>query len=383
VTASCASADVRPLLSAGRRVIVDGHAICDACGRAVELVAPQRWRHGKGAAPAPVTLAALRGAPTYAAFRAKFPRFCEVPEDAWRGAVQRLERYASLLDAAARSSSLSPHENPCLSLFELISAAPSPLLDLAERRREMASLFCWAIPTEAALEVLARHAPLVECGAGMGYWTALLRSRGVDALAYDLRPPGRKARNRFHRTARGSWTPVARASSVHAARRHPERALVLCWPPYGDDAASYAALRAYRGDTLIHIGEREEGATGSVRFHRELALNWTLVEELALPRWPRLRDSVLVYRRNARRLPLRERDRCFECGRFIATGAIGRCDACFERRPPALALRAGRHRIEYPQDVVDAMPEALRRAFERSPGRIRTGCGQRNMQPGR
>jgi len=58
-------------------------------------------------------------------------------------------------------------------------------------------------------------------------------------------------------------------------------------------------------------------------------------------------------------------------GRYIATGAIGRCDACFERRPPALALKVGRHRVEYPQDVVDAMPPALRRAFEASPSRIR------------
>ena len=40
---------------------------------------------------------------------------------------------------------------------------------------------------------------------------------------------------------------------------------------------------------LIYIGE-PEGATGSVRFHRELALNWTLEEEVRLPNWPKLRD---------------------------------------------------------------------------------------------
>jgi hypothetical protein len=56
----------------------------------------------------------------------------------------------------------------------------------------------------------------------------------------------------------------------------------------------------------------------------------------------------MVYRRNPQRRPLVERDRCFECRRFIPTGAIGRCDACFERHPPA-----------------------LRKAFEASPNRIR------------
>jgi hypothetical protein len=122
---------------------------------------------------------------------------------------------------------------------------------------------------------------------------------------------------------------------------------------------------------VIHIGERGEGVTGSVRFHRELALNWTLAEELDLPRWPRLQDRLMVYRRNPERRAHVERDRCFECKKFIPTGAIGRCDACFEERPPALALRVGRHRMEYPRDVVEAMPPALRKAFEASPTRIR------------
>jgi hypothetical protein len=79
----------------------------------------------------------------------------------------------------------------------------------------------------------------------------------------------------------------------------------------------------------------------------------------------------MVYGRNATRRPNRERDRCFECKRFIRTGAIGRCDACFGRRPPAVALRLGDHRVEYPQEALDAMPPALRRAFEESPNRIR------------
>ena len=37
-----------------------------------------------------------------------------------------------------------------------------------------------------------------------------------------------------------------------------------------------------------------------------------------------------------------------------------------------MALRVGGHRVEYPQEVVDAMPAGLRLAFERSPALIRT-----------
>jgi hypothetical protein len=205
----------------------------------------------------------------------------------------------------------------------------------------------------------------------MGYWAALLRARGVDVAACDRAPPGSGARNRYHRRGRRPWTDIERRASVEAVRRYADRTLVLCWPPYEDDAASYAVLRAYRGDMVAYIGEPDEGATGSVRFHRELGLNWTPIETLELPHWPRLRDRVVVYRRNPERRPLLARDRCFECRRFLPTGAIGRCDACFARRPPALALRVGRHRVEYPREVVEAMPSALRKAFEASPSRIR------------
>jgi hypothetical protein len=91
---------------------------------------------------------------------------------------------------------------------------------------------------------------------------------------------------------------------------------------------------------------------------------------VALPAWPGLSDRLVTYRRNAAHRPLRARDRCYECGRFIPTGAIGRCDRCFERRPPALALQYGDHRMEYPQSALDAMPSALVIALRRSPHRI-------------
>ena len=373
---------VRPLLSGGRRVVVDGHAICAECGGAVEVVGPDRWRHaprGRPSRPPRVTPARLRATSSYRDFMASFP-FVSCSEDDWREGIRRLEMFQAAFAAAGRRRTLRTGENPYLDLVALLGGGHgewrltpglAQLLDLGERRRELASLYSWAIPSDAALDVLARHAPLVECGAGMGYWTALLRARGVDVAAYDRTPPGRRMRNEYHGRARRPWTEVERSASVEAARRHAGRTLVLCWPPYADDGASYAVLHAYRGDVLVYIGEPEEGATGSVRFHRELGLNWTPVEAVELPHWPHVADRVMVYRRNPGRRPHRERDRCFECQRFIATGAIGRCDACFRRRPPALALRVGRHRVEYPQEVVEAMPAALRRAFETSPSRIR------------
>jgi hypothetical protein len=343
-------------------VVVDGHPICAACGAAVEPIGPDEWRHGLSRRPRVAPLG------SYAEFTRRFP-WLPVPEDEWRRAAAAFAEYRKQFKKFQRRSVLGSGVNPCLELFRVLMAAPRRLVDLDERRRELASLFSWAVPTEEALALVARYAPLVECGAGMGYWLALLRARGVDVIGYDRTAPG--ARNAYHRRARRPWSVIHKGDSIEAARRHRDRTLLLCWPPYDDDSASYDVLRAYRGDTVIHVGEPDEGATGSVRFHRELGLNWTRIEEAALPNWPRLQDRVTVYRRNPVRRALRERDRCFDCKRFIVTGALGRCDGCFEKRPPALALRVGRHRVEYPREALEAMPPALRKAFESSPARIR------------
>jgi hypothetical protein len=121
---------------------------------------------------------------------------------------------------------------------------------------------------------------------------------------------------------------------------------------------------------VIYVGEGAVGSSGTARFHRELALNWRPVERVLLPRWPWTSDLLTVYRRNPVRKAHSLRDRCFECGRFVPTGSFGRCDRCFAARPPALAVRQGRHRLEYTAEMVATMPAALRRALERSPNRM-------------
>jgi hypothetical protein len=380
--------DVRPLLARGRLVTVDGHPVCETCGSAVAL-AGDRWTHvppGRSLPRRsrwlnPVTWRELRGLRTYREFVARYPwtarpEVCGgvvTSETDWREGVRRLRDYHDLLSSVRRRRALRPGENPHLELARVLAGTtgrdlswPVPggldnVLSLPARRRELATAFSWALADEGALAVLGGYGPLVECGAGTGYWAALLRARGVDVVASDI-APGRRP-----------WTQVAAAHAVAAVRASRDRTLLMCWPPYDDDGASYDAVRAYRGDVLLYVGGGGPvpgGPTGTVRFHAELELNWTPVEQVAVPNWPGLRDRLVVYRRNAVRRPLARRDRCPSCRRFMPTGSAGRCDACFARCPPAMALRVNGHRVEYPREVVDAMPAGLRLALERSPSLI-------------
>jgi hypothetical protein len=379
-----------PLLARGRLVTVDGHPVCSGCGRAVVPADGGQWTHLRGGRPfphrsrwfAPVAWPELRGLRTYREFTARYPwtvrpELCGgtvTTEDDWREGTRRLREYHAVLAAARRRRRpLAAGENPYLDLVRILAGGPDPrwhavpgglasVLNLPARRRELAAVFAWAIPDDGALTLLAGHGPLLECGAGTGYWAALLRARGCDVLACDRDPPRR------------AWTAVGAADAVAAARANRDRALFLCWPPYEDDRVSYGALRAHRGDTLLYVGGGPDGPTGTVRFHRELALNWHPAEQAAVPTWPGLRDRLVVYRRNPVRLGLSQRDRCPECLRFAPTGSTGRCDRCFTRNPPALALRANGLRVEYPREVVDALPAGLRLAFETSPSRIQPGA---------
>jgi hypothetical protein len=398
--------DIGPLLVRGRLVTVDGHPICAVCGAAVVPASADRWDHLSAgqAFPhrsrwfTPVSWPVLRNLRTYREFVARYPwtvrpELCGgsiTSEADWREGLHRLREYHAMLTAAKRRRVLDAGENPYLDLVQVLAGGQrlagrfsvpgglASVLDLAARRRELAALFAWAIPEAGALAVLAGHAPVIECGAGTGYWAALLRALGADVVACDLGAPGSAAAragagaagNGYHDTGHRPWTGVRAAGAVAAVRANPGRTLFLCWPPYDEDGASYAALRAYDGDVFAYAGGGSDGSTGTVRFHRELALNWHPVEQVLLPNWPGLRDRLVVYRRNPVRLPLALRDRCSECARFLPTGTAGRCDACFARRPPAMALRVNGRRVEYPREVVDRMPAGLRLAFERSPSLI-------------
>ena len=55
------------------------------------------------------------------------------------------------------------------------------------------------MPCRAALRALVTRSPLVEVGAGLGYWAALLRAAGAAVAACDAAPPGaRGAPNEYH-----------------------------------------------------------------------------------------------------------------------------------------------------------------------------------------
>lgn len=189
------------------------------------------------------------------------------------------------------------------------------LLDIEqiEMRNALRACFAYAIPNAAAIDRLVAAGPLLEVGAGLGYWAKLVRDRGGDILAVDRDwsagsdKPGFNPENRFHGEGNEAWTDVVLVDDcVATVREHPERTLFLCWPPHvwhdaqepPDGWFDAACLKAYSGDLFILVGEIG-GCTGSPAFARDLDELWERVELIELPTWPRVHDEMHVFRRKS------------------------------------------------------------------------------------
>jgi hypothetical protein len=161
---------------------------------------------------------------------------------------------------------------------------------LIHARYDMVMQYAWAIPDEYALDLLAKHGPIVEMGAGGGYWAMLLRGMGVDVAAYDSLAGDHNVQSSY------TWTEVERGTP-RSLQAHGDRTLFLCWPPY-DTRMADLALRRFEqagGERLIYIGEHAGGCTGDDRFHDQLAKRWQETDTLALPQWPMVHDYLSVW----------------------------------------------------------------------------------------
>ena len=77
---------------------------------------------------------------------------------------------------------------------------------------------------------------------------------------------------------------------------HPDRTLLLAWPPY-DDPIGEKALTAYAGTRVIYIGEMDGGCCGDDAMFQRLATEWREVAEIRPVQWAGLHDWVTVYDR--------------------------------------------------------------------------------------
>lgn len=216
-------------------------------------------------------------------------------------------------------------DNPLLATYTHC-LAHAPLKPTASRpavearlawRTGLCAYISWAVPNAAALAALCALGPLLELGAGTGYWATLLHSRGVDIAAFDAADSHEGLGWRFRAPIVQDGGPEVLARPEHAAR-----ALFLCWPDIvGDDAAGDAdrgsfgadCLARFCGSVVAHVGElgpavvtaqkgwgnpfHPGGSSSSAALQRALAAGWEMEQQIALPCWPPYNDALTIWRR--------------------------------------------------------------------------------------
>lgn len=163
-------------------------------------------------------------------------------------------------------------------------------------------VYAYAIPSPETIQWMAKVAnglPIVELGAGRGYWAAQLAGAGLQVTAYDLAPPGSGENASF--STQGQVAPAwCQVGDLQAyGTRLADGAnflLLLCWPPgWGDPMASTALMEFAKagGRQLIYIGEPKGGRTGDDPFFDALDSRWDLhAVDPEFVSWWNLNDSA-------------------------------------------------------------------------------------------
>lgn len=124
-------------------------------------------------------------------------------------------------------------------------------------REKFIQRYGFAILTREAIEVIHPYAPLLELGAGSGYWTYELQNYGVDVIATDSHSEtfgwfqsGKTVQGRWSKT----YVEIEKLEAVDAVRKYPNRNLLVVWPSYGESWAA-DALGTFTGQVVVYMGE--------------------------------------------------------------------------------------------------------------------------------
>jgi len=169
---------------------------------------------------------------------------------------------------------------------------------LLSHRNDFVSDYCFTIPYYDVLTIVASYSPIVEIGAGSGYWARCLSRMGADVIAYDSFPPGEQSPGEWYKGNPwfdDSWYNIIEGDES-AAAGYPDRTLFMAWPLPMNPMA-YNALASYKnagGKTIIYIGDPNPASSGDEYFY-QLLYKHKEIEKIDLYGWPGTHEKLLIY----------------------------------------------------------------------------------------
>lgn len=150
--------------------------------------------------------------------------------------------------------------------------------------------YSWAVPNKKALLEISNYAPLIEIGAGTGYWAMPLAKLGADIICFDNNLLSQDERTNNNSKIR--YFPINNGSAK-VLKNHPERNLFLCWIPHLSPLGS-ECLNYFKGKYLIYVGEWAGGCNATDDFFEKLEKRFVVVKTEKIPQWHGVRDFLTV-----------------------------------------------------------------------------------------
>jgi hypothetical protein len=150
-------------------------------------------------------------------------------------------------------------------------------------RAYLASVYSCAIPSDFLLKEIAKECPLIEVGAGSGYWANLLQKQGAEIVAFDS---GVDYVSRFFDVQTYNHDTLC---------AHKDKTLLLIWPSDGLSWAS-EVLRSQIWKKVIYIGETRGGRMADSSFFDILDEKYKLEKSFSMPNYPGWNDRFFVYK---------------------------------------------------------------------------------------
>lgn len=167
-------------------------------------------------------------------------------------------------------------------LSRLLGKSRSPIENI--RSGFVAPMWSCAVPSPKIIEEILPFSPIVEVGAGNGYWANLINQAGGEITAFDS---GTDYQAKYFDVRN------IKDADYSLFKNH---TLLLIWPSDGLDWA-FELLNTYNWNRLIYIGEGRGGRMASDRFFDFLEKNYLLEKVINMPRYPGWSDSFHVYNR--------------------------------------------------------------------------------------
>ena len=186
-------------------------------------------------------------------------------------------------------------DNPYLEYYEAAHQCGDPA-HAALSRHPGCIAWSFAVPNDAAIQKLVALSPILEMGAGTGYWGWLVQQAGGCIDMFDIAPPGmHNCYNMYGFTK--TYAPVKQGTSITVEfPEYKDHTLLLCWPSNRSVFAEWC-LKKFQGQRFVYVGEHYDGCCATPEFFERIAKDWVQVAHINIPQWWGCEDAMWVYER--------------------------------------------------------------------------------------